>query len=190
MPITLREHITAPRTICETYADKTCVFPVEFTAGLFSMFPDTPWISHCVANNPRGELRSVGIIIIPHEAFCPENRCSLRFSVDVDCTLEIFQLVRDLEPSHYTPTWNSVSPDCKWPTPGGISETDTQLIGTVKIKTGQVGKITGEKLSQALVSLNNGKLNCLPRWGLLIRRGDTGMQTINIAGELKIERDD
>ena len=188
MPITIHKNSVAPYTCREIYADKTCIIPIEFMSGLFSMFPDTPWISHCVGNNSRGELRSVGTIAIPQEAFSPGSSCSLHFTADVDCTLEIFQLSHNLEASQNTPTWNSISTDCKWPVPGGISKTNARSIGIVQIKVGQVEKLTGKKLSDHFTGCaNDGKPNCPPRWGLLIRRSDTGAQTVNIAGELKIE---
>jgi len=174
-----------PITICK----QTAIIPIEFTGGLFSMFPDTPWISHCVANNPRGELRSVGTVALPQEAFLHGNSYSLHFSADADCTLEIFQLLHDFETSHHTPTWNSISADHKWRVPGAISETDTRLIGTVQIKVGEIGKIAWEKLSASFAGgLNDGKRNCPQHRGLLIRRRDSGMQTVNISGGLKIER--
>ena len=215
MPTTIPQHTTAPRTCRETYADKTDVIPIEFMSGLFSMFPDTPWISHCVGNNSRGELRSVGTVALPQEAISFDSSCSLHFMTDVDCTLEIFQLLRDfyqphmenvtgenvrgrgnfvrpvIKPSHHTPTWNSISADRKWTIPGGIDKTDARLIGVVQIKTGQVGEltITGEKLFHHLTGcVNDGKLNRFPCWGLLVRRCDVGPQTVNITGELKIER--
>ena len=185
----VHEHTVAPHNSHEVSINKSCVVPIEFTAGLFSMFPDNPWIFHCVANNSRGELRSVGEIAIPEEAFASGNSCHLCFTADVDCTLEIFLLLRDPEPSHNTPTWNSISPNYKWDTPGGISETDGQFIGTVQITTGQVGEITMGKISQPIEIACGEKLNHLPHWGLLIRRGDTGPETVNITGELKIEKD-
>lgn len=182
MPTAVCKPAAAPRICNETCGDKTRTVPIEFMAGLFSMFPDTPWIPHCVGNNPRGELRSVGVIAISQSAFSPGSSCSLHFAADVDCTLEIFLLSHNLELSWIAPTWNSVSADRKWHVPGGISEADGRLLGAVEMKVGQVGVITinGE--------FNDGKLNRLPRRGLLIRRRDMGMQTVSINGELKMER--
>ncbi len=169
--------------------------PIYFSAGIFSVLPDTPWIGEAVANNGSSELRGLGFAVIRTDDNPPlgladvttRPACRIEITADADCTVEIYRCMREIDFAADPPTWNCYDPSAPaaWDAPGGTGAGDAVLVGTVELTAGQEGALTGQAVADAFEAMINGA----PQ-NLLIRRADTGVETIEItSAEAIIEFD-
>ena len=168
--------------------------PIYFSAGVFSILPDTPWVEQAVANNGTDEVRSIGLaLIVPADAsgrglmdVAVRSGSSLTITVDKDCTVEAHHCLRPILWATDPPTWNEYQRNANkaWTTPGGTGEGDASLIGSVSLTADEPGSISNGALVSALQAMVDGA-----ETNFLLRRADTGSPTINISGEVTIEFD-
>ena len=168
--------------------------PIYFSGGIFSLLPDTPWIGDSIANNGADELRSIGLVLARTADAPPLGltgvtvRSSTRLIVtaDLDCQVQLFHCLRPIDYLNDPPTWNQYAPlaDLDWSTPGGMGAGDADEIGTLDLTAGVPGEISCAALVSAVQALIDGA-----EQNVLIRRGNTGYETIGIAGELVVEFD-
>jgi len=105
------------------------------STGIFSVMPDTPWLSWAVGHNGNSELRSV--IGVTYDE--PTNGPTiLRISAARSCVLDVYFCRRHLDLLKDIPTWREYNPgSCKaWQEPGGLSflwgligSTSSEMIG-------------------------------------------------------------
>ncbi|MDY6913367.1 MAG: hypothetical protein SVT52_02770 [Planctomycetota bacterium] len=187
-------HFNELRQAAEWIRRGRWTLPVYFAAGLFSPLSDTPWIGETIANNGANELRSLGFAILRTDEESPLGladvtvRASsfLELTADVDCTVEVYHCLRPVDFSGSPPTWNEYNPaaSAAWASPGGTGQGDSTLIGSIGLSAGLPGSLSNSALAAALQAMVDGD-----EQNVLIRRGDTGWQTIAVTGRLVIEFD-
>lgn len=168
--------------------------PVYLTAGIFSMYPDTPWIGESIANNGSNELRSVGYAVIRTSETLPRGlinvtvRSNTYFEItaDTDCTVEVYHCLRQIDFSSDPPTWNQYDPSgsLDWSTPGGTGQGDSTLLGSINLTANTPGQLSNAAVQSAIQNMIDSA-----EQNFLIRRSDTGSQTIGISAQIVIEFD-
>jgi len=168
--------------------------PIYFSAGIFSVLPDTPWIDQAVANNGADEVRSIGLaLIVPADSSGRglidvevRSGSSLSITADKDCTIEAYHCLRPILWETDPPSWNEYQPDAdkSWSGPGGLGAGDAAFIGSVSLTADQPGSISNSALVTALQSMIDGAES-----NFLVRRADTDSATVSISGEVTIEFD-
>jgi len=187
-------HFNELRQVAEWVRRGRWQLPVYFAGGLFSSLPDTPWITDAIANNGTNELRAVGYAIIrtnetPDRGLVNVSvRPSSYFEItaDVDCSVEIYRCLRSIDFVSDPPTWNEYDPSASaaWATPGGTGSGDAALIGSLDLAADSPGQLSGSAMASALQAMVDGE-----EQNFLIRRSDTGPQTVSIEAELVVEFD-
>ena len=170
------------------------VLPVYLATGLFSPLPDTPWIGELIANNGAQELRTLGMAILrtvddPPRGLCgvmARESCSLAVTADADCQVEVYRCKRTVDFVTDRPTWNEYDPSASaaWASPGGAGADDAAWIGSVSLTAGVPGYLTGAALAEAVQAMVDGA-----EQNFLLRRADTGYETITLTAELTVEFD-
>jgi len=168
--------------------------PIYFSAGIFSILPDTPWLDQAVANNGSDEVRSIGFaLLVPSGTpirgpidVDVRNASALSITADKDCTIQAYHCLRPIVWDTDPPSWNEYQPNANkaWTTAGGVGEGDSTLIGSVALTADEPGSISNSALASALQAMVDGA-----ETNFLLRRADTGSPTINISGEVTIEFD-
>jgi len=165
--------------------------PVYFSGGIFSMLPNTPWIGDCIANNGADELRSIGLVLartadspargLVAVTALPATRIDV--TADTDCTVELYRCCRAIDFTADPPTWNEYDPSASsaWTAPGGAGAGDAVFIGSLALTANVTGQLSNAALVAAVQALIDGA-----EQNILIRRADTGSQTIGVAAELVV----
>lgn len=159
--------------------------PVYLPAGIFSLMPDTPWSSSTVANTGTDELRVVGLAVLRTDEVPPKGlvdvsvraSSSVALTADVACTLELYHCEAAVDFEGEQPTWNS-----PWSSPGALS--DSTRIGSCAAVPGAPGTVTGGDLQSALQAMIDGA-----EQNFLVRRADTGWESVTVSAELIVEFD-
>lgn len=168
--------------------------PIYLAAGLFSPLPDSPWIGELIANNGSQELRTVGFAVIreqqePYRGLANvivRASSFIEITADADCTVEVHRVLRPLEFVADQPTWNEYDPSesSAWTAPGALGQGDSTLIGSIVLTAQSPGSLSNAALVEALgAMIDGGEQN------FLVRRADTGANTIGVSGRLVIEFD-
>ncbi|MCD4823580.1 MAG: hypothetical protein K8S55_03165 [Phycisphaerae bacterium] len=167
--------------------------PIYFSAGLFSILPDTTWLSQCIAHSEYGELRSAGYAILRMEGASPvkgltnvtvRNSSNIKITADAACTVYVYHCLRHIDFDTDPPTWNQYDPSAGGNWSGGLGAGDSTLIGSLSLTAGQPGTLSGSAVQSALQNMVDGS-----NQNFLIRRGDTGSETIQISGSCRVEFD-
>jgi len=168
--------------------------PLYLAAGLFSPLPDTPWIGESIANDGTNELRAVGFAILRTDEAPPRGLTNvalrdagaLELTADTDCTVQVHRCLRAIDFVADPPTWNEYDPSASaaWTAPGGAGAGDAVLIGSLALTADTPGALTGSPLAAALQAMIDGA-----EQNFLIRRSDTGPETVALTGRLLVEFD-
>lgn len=168
--------------------------PIYLSAGIFSLLPNTPWLGESIANNGVNELRSIGFALartadqpalgLTNVAVRSATRIEL--TADTDCQVEIYHCLREIDFAGDPPTWNEYDPSeyAAWAEPGGTGQGDATFIGSLSLTADVTGQLSNAALASAVQAMIDGA-----QQDFLIRRGDTGSETIGISGELFVEFD-
>lgn len=170
------------------------VLPLFFAGGLFSVLPDTPWFGGAIANNGASELRTVGLASLAGVG-SPRNgltavtvRASsfVELTADTACNVEIRHCLRAVDCYNDPPSWNRYRPVAaqSWQTPGGTGSADSAVIGSLSLAAGTGAQLAGTAVTAALQAMVDGG-----EQSVLVRRLDTGNQTIQAIGRLVVEFD-
>lgn len=168
--------------------------PIYFSAGIFSILPDAPWISEAIANNGSDELRSIGYALLtPADAsgrglvdVTVRSGSALTITASANCTVEAHHCLRPILWASDPPSWNEYQTTANnaWSTAGGVGAGDSTLIGSVALTAGVAGSVSNSALVSALQAMVDGA-----ETNFLLRRSDTGGATIDISGKVSIEFD-
>lgn len=169
--------------------------PIYFTGGLFSLIPDTSWFGELISHTNALEIRTVGFANL-RTSHTPVRglvgvtiRASsyMELTVDMDCTVEAYRCLRDIDFADDSPTWDEFAPDGGqgWATAGGIGTDDSVYIGSVNLLANTSGTISTAALQTSLQAMVDGS----PQ-NFLLRRGDAEQNgPIVITGNLVVEFD-
>ena len=187
-------HFNELRQVAEWLRHGSWELPVYFAGGLFSVLPDTPWITDAIANNGTNELRAVGYAVIrtgetPDRGLVNATVRSssyLQLTADVDCSVEVYRCLRTIDFANDPPTWNEYDPSASaaWATPGGTGSGDSVFIGSMSLTADVPSQLSTSALASALQAMVGGA-----EQNFLIRRSDTGPETISIEVTLVVEFD-
>ena len=168
--------------------------PIYFAAGIYSLLPDTNWVGEALGNNGTHELRSLGFAYLKTDhtpargltnvTVRPASR--IYITADKDCQIEVYRCKRPVNYLNDLPTWNEYSPasNSAWQTPGCSGSLDRQFIGSMAMTADQENYITGSSVAAALQAMiDTGPQN------FMVRRSDTGWQTVRITGRIDVEFD-
>jgi hypothetical protein len=168
--------------------------PLYFSGGLFSMLPDTPWFGGSIANNGSFELRTVGFALMYSPGPPPMGLASvtvrsssyLEITADQTCTAQVSQCLRPIDFINDLPSWNKYQTNAglAWGAPGGAGSGDSTPVGSMSLSQGTPTRLSGAAVASALQDMVDGAQQ---NW--LVRRTDTGPQTVNISGQLVVEFD-
>ena len=166
--------------------------PIYLSAGIFSSLPDTPWIGGSIANNGMDELRSIGFVRMRTADTPPlgltdatvRSSTILELTTDVSCQVEVYHCLRPIDFTDDAPTWNEYDPSASaaWSAPGGTGAGDATYIGTLTLTAGTAGALSGAALVAAVQDMIDGA-----EQNFLVRRSDTGYETIAVSGRLIVE---
>ncbi len=168
--------------------------PIYFATGIFSIMPDSPWVGDIIANNGVDEVRSLGFAVLRTDDTPAKGLTNLtvrpagyfELTADADCTVEIYRCLRPIEFVADPPTWNEYDPSASaaWDTPGGTGAGDATLIGSLVLTANVPGQLSNAALTAALQAMADGA-----EQNFLVRRSDTGTNTVSIDGSLRVEFD-
>ncbi len=167
--------------------------PIYLPGGIFSMMPNTSWIGDSVANNGTDELRSVGFVLARTTDSPPRgltnvttrSTTKIELTADTTCQVWIYHCLRTIDFAD-PPTWNEYDPSAStpWASPGGSGAGDANYIGVMNLTANVAGQLSNAALTNAVQAMIDGS-----EQNFLVRRSDTGPETIGISGELTIEFD-
>jgi len=187
-------HFNELRQVTEWLRRGSWELPVYFAGGLFSVLPDTPWITDAVANNGTNELRAVGYSVIrtgetPDRGLMNltvRSSSCIRITADADCSVEVYHCLRSIDFVNDPPTWNEYDPSASaaWTTPGGTGSGDAELIGSLDLTADVPAQLSTDELTSAIQAMVDGG-----EQNFLVRRSDEGSETIAIEAELVVEFD-
>jgi hypothetical protein len=168
--------------------------PVYFSAGIFSVLPNTPWIGDSIANNGVDELRSLGFVVgrtVDSPPLGPTNATVrpatlLQLTADTDCQVEVYHCLRQIDFVGDPPTWNQYDPSegAFWTSPGGTGPGDADMLGSLTLTANVPAQLSNAAVTAAVQAMIDGG-----EQNFLLRRSDTGYETIGVAGELVVEFD-
>ncbi len=168
--------------------------PMYLSSGIFSVLPNTPWIGDSIANNGADELRSTGFVVARTSDSPPLGLTNvtvrattrLELTADTDCEVEAYHCLRQIDFVSDPATWNEYDPSASaaWTTPGGTGAGDADYIGYVNLSADVTGQLSNAHLASATQALIDGAAQ-----NFLLRRSDTGPETIGISAELVVEFD-
>ncbi len=168
--------------------------PIYFSAGIFSVLPETPWIGEAIANNGMNELRSLGFAILRtgEEPAKGLTNVTVRpgsfieLTADSDCEVGVYRCLRPLDFDQDLPTWNEYAPGASltWSVPGASGADDAEFIGSTTLTAGTAGTLSGSSVTNALQTMIDGA-----EQNFLVQRSDTGTETIGITGRAIVEFD-
>jgi len=169
--------------------------PIYFSAGIFSILPDTPWIGRLIANNGTDELHALGFAFLriggdPIKGLdgvtaLPTSR--LTFIADIDCAIEIYRCARPIDfYGQDPPTWNHYAPGSSgaWSSPGGTGGGDAELIGSLNLQQYVPKSLSGSSVAAALQAMVDGA-----EQNFLIRKSNADYETIALDGTVCVEFD-
>ncbi len=169
--------------------------PIYFTSGLFSLIPDTSWFGELITHTSSLEIRTIGFTNL-RTSHTPvrglvdvavRSSSYMEVTVDMDCTVEAYRCLRDIDFADDPPTWEEFAPDGgqSWATAGGIGAGDSVYIGSIDLLADTPGTISTGALQTALQAMVDGS----PQ-NFLLRRGDTESNgPIVITAQLVVEFD-
>ena len=168
--------------------------PVYLAGGIFSMLPNTPWIGDSIANTGAHELRTVGFVAARTADTPPlgllgltvRSATRLDVTADTDCQVEIYRCLREIGFAADPPTWNEYDPSASatWATPGGTGSGDAIYIGALDLTADVTAQLSNAALTSAVQAMIDGA-----EQNFLIRRSDSGPETVGISAEVSIEFD-
>ena len=169
--------------------------PVYLPGGIWSSFPNTPWIWDAIANTDTYELRSVGFVVARTADTPPlgltdltvRSATKLEITADTDCQVEVYRCLREIEFVPDPPTWNEYDPSASaaWATPGGTGPGDATYIGSLNVTADVTAQLSNAALTSAVQAMIDGA-----EQNFLLCRGDIGPETIHIElAELVVEFD-
>lgn len=168
--------------------------PIYFAGGLFSILLDTPWIGEHIAHTTGGELRSVGFALLRAGSnptlgltdVTIRTGSELEITAAEDCSVEVYHCKRPIDFTGAPPTWNEYDPNANsaWETPGGPGTDDATYIGAMPLAGETPGTLSGATLRGVLQTMVDGG-----QQNFLVRRSDSGSETIFISGRLRVEFD-
>ncbi len=168
--------------------------PVYLTAGLFSVLPNTSWIGESLANNGTDELRCVGFAVARTADSPPlgitnaavRSDTKLELTADTDCQVEVYHCLRTIDFVDDPPTWNEYDPSASasWATAGGTGQADATLLGSINLTANVTAALSGAALTSAVQAMID-----RDEQSFLLRRSDTGPETIAVSTELVVEFD-
>jgi hypothetical protein len=190
-------HINELRRAIEWLSRGRWTMPVYFDAGLMSLQPDTPWVGNMIANNGSAQLQCVGQAMMTATApaggllglagIQVRPTSSFVVTADTACTIELYRCLRNVcFASDGLPTWNQCDPNASlaWSARGGTGAADAILIGSYAVPAGVATAISDTQVQAAIQAIADGA----PQ-NFLIRRSDTGPQTVAIEATLIVEFD-
>ena len=168
--------------------------PVYFSAGLFSVMPNTPWYGEAIGNNGTDELRSIGFARLRTADTPPwgivsatvRGESALALTADTDCSVQVYRCLRPLAFEADPPTWQEYDPSesLAWATPGGLGGADATLLGELTLTADEPGSLSCAALTAALQAMVDGG-----EQNFLVRRSDSGAETIGVTGQLTVAFD-
>ena len=184
-------HLNEYRQAMEWLVRGRWTLPIYFSAGLFSIMPDTPWLGEAIANNGTDELRSVGFVLLRNGESGVRDatiRSSSRIEItaDTDCTIELYHCLRSLEYVADPPTWNQYDPSegHNWSSAGGTGSSDVDVLGTLAVAAGMPSSLSNSAVQAAFQAMVDGA-----EQNILARRLDTVNETISITGRVIVDFD-
>jgi hypothetical protein len=110
----------------------------------------------------------------------------LEITADQTCLAQVSQCLRPIDFINDFPSWNRYLPRAGlgWGAPGGEGADDSTPMGAMSLSQGVPARLSGADLASALQSMVDGA-----QQNILVRRTDSGPQTVNISGQLVIEFD-
>jgi len=169
--------------------------PIYFAAGIFSPLPTTPWLSEAIANNGVHELRNLGFAFLQDRSHSPVRgitdvevrvSSSIQITADYDCSADLYRCHAALEFVDDPPTWNQSDPSesVAWSSPGATGAGDATCLGSLNLTADVPASLSNAAVKTALQAIVDGA-----EQNFLIRRSDTGPETIRVTGKLVIEFD-
>lgn len=169
-------------------------FPIYFAAGILSLLPDATWMVEAIANNGADELRSLGFFTpqsgdsptlgLTQLTVRPSSR--IEITADLGCDIQLSHILRPVDFVDDRPTWNSYSAGngLNWSLAGALGEGDARFMGSAPLAAQTPVQITGPDVTSALQAIADGQVP-----NFLVRRSDTGDETVQISGKAIIEFD-
>jgi len=168
--------------------------PIYFSAGIFSQLPNTSWVGDSIANNGQHELRTIGFVIARTADSPPlgltnvavRSSARIELTADTTCQVEVYHCLRAIDFVEDRPTWNEYDPgeSLAWTSPGGIGDGDASFIGSLDLEADVTSQLSNAALTAAVQDMIDGS-----EQNFLVRRSDTGNETIVISGTLVVEFD-
>ena len=186
-------HFNELRQAVECISRGRWKMPIYFSAGIFSLMPDSPWATEAIANNGTEELRSIGFALISVgestvsglKDVTVRSSSKIEIWTDWDCTVGIYHCLRPINWYDNRPTWNKYQPPSAWSSPGGIGGGDSTSIGSVSAVEDEWVSFSGGGLTSALQAMVDGA-----QQNFLVRRVDSADSwTVDVLGRLTIEFD-
>jgi hypothetical protein len=170
------------------------VLPLYFSGGLFSPLPDTPWFGGAIANNGTSELRTVGFAVLRYGdsprlglgGVTVRASSCVELTADTTCSAEVRHCLRPIDYLNDFPSWNRYLPNesLAWGTPGGMGSGDSTLVGSLNLVQNTPVQLSGVAVAAALQAMVDGA-----EQNIMVRRLDSGSQTVQISGRLVVEFD-
>ena len=178
-------HINELRKVVEILRMGCWQSTVSFMSGIFTDDKDFPFAESVICNNNDLEIRAIGRTALhdtegnglSNVTIRPES--SMQFSTSEDCKIAVYRCKRRVDVYLNQPTWNQYNPEenLNWSTPGGLGESDAELIGTGTISGLTPITFSGTIVQQTLQAIANGA-PC----NFIVKRLDTGSEFINVSG--------
>ena len=187
-------HVNELRQAVEWITRGRWRLPIYLPGGLLSILPGTPWIGGSIANNGTDELRASGFALIRTADDPPlgivgatvRPATAIAVTADTACQVEVYHVLRAIDFVADPPTWNQYDPSAAaaWASPGGAGAGDATLLGSLSLSAGVPGSLSGSAVAAAVQAMIDGA-----EQSFLIRRSDTGYETIAVTAELTVEFD-
>lgn len=168
--------------------------PVYLVGGIWSYLPNTPWIGDSIANSGTDDLRSVGFVVartadtpaLGLTGLTVRSATGLDVTADTDCQVAVYRCLREIDFAADPPTWNEYDPSASgaWATPGGTGSGDADYLGSLDLTADVTAQLSNAALTSAVQAMIDGA-----EQNFLIRRSDTGPETVGMLVELVVEFD-
>jgi hypothetical protein len=187
-------HFNELRQVAQYLRRGRWTLPIYFSAGLFSILPDTPWVGQAIANNGSNELRALGFALLRTDESTPRGLVNaavrtssqIELTCDTSCQVQVYRCLREVDYLDDPPTWNQFDPSASanWSSPGAAGAADATLVDALSMTADQAASLSGQATADAMQAMVDGA----PQ-NLLVRRSDSGGQTIALTGRLIVEFD-
>jgi len=187
-------HVNELRWGIETLTRGRWEMPIYLSASIFSPLPDDPWVGGAIANNGSAELRAFGFAQmytsdVPSrglEEVTVRSSSRIYLTTDANCEVDVYRCKRPISWIANPPTWNKYDPSggLSWQVAGCGGADDREYIGSMTMVATVENSITGAGVAAALQEIVDGA-----EQNFMVRRSDTGLETVGITGRLRIEFD-